>query len=263
MKLMGNITKESRNISGVISPRAGGGRVKDVTYDGDSVVNEEGVAIIPPYPSVPVTDVKYNNQSIVNENGVAIIPNLNISVLTNQISYNALSENEKKNGKIYFLHDTQPHYDYFNMYDFYNRSEGSVSITISSGILKYVYNGGITIGAESFYNIQIPKEINRIYFKCKTGTCYNASNPKWHLTIGVKETYNTNIWIYSDDSNWLAKYDSTEQNTTIESYLDLSSVNVDSYLQMCAHGWNVEFEYFGIENGTEDLNKIMFMDYEF
>lgn len=263
MNLQATIHKSSRSLNASISPRSGGGRVRDVVYNDESVVNAEGVAVIPEYPSVPVKDVKYNNQSIVNGQGVAIIPDMNYAVLTNQSDYNELTENEKKNGKIYFLHDTRPHYDYFNMYDFYNRTEGSVAITVTNGKLKYTYASGITIGAESFYNIQIPKEVDRIYFKCKTGTCYNASNPKWHLTIGVKSTLNTNTWIYSNDVDWLAKYDSTEQNATIESYIDLSGVNVDSYLQLCAHGWNVEFDYFGIINGTEDENKIMFMDYEF
>ena len=74
MKLMGNISKESRTLSGALSPRAGGGRVKDVTYDGTSLVNEQGVAVIPEYPSVPVKGVTYNGSSIVNEQGVAVIP---------------------------------------------------------------------------------------------------------------------------------------------------------------------------------------------
>ena len=70
MKLMGNISKESRNLSGALSPRSGGGRVKDVTYDGQSVVDENGVAVIPPYPqipTIPVKDVLYNNQSIITK----------------------------------------------------------------------------------------------------------------------------------------------------------------------------------------------------
>lgn len=74
MKLTGNLTKNTNSLNGIISPRAGGGRVNDVTYNDESVVNDEGVAIIPPYPSVPVKGATYNNQSIVNENGVAIIP---------------------------------------------------------------------------------------------------------------------------------------------------------------------------------------------
>lgn len=52
----------------------GGGTVTDVQVDGQSVVDEDGVAQIPAIPQVPVQDVEVNGQSVVDADGVAEIP---------------------------------------------------------------------------------------------------------------------------------------------------------------------------------------------
>lgn len=261
MKLTGKLSKESRSLNAALSPRAGGGRVKDVVYGsaaGESVVNNEGVAIIPPYPVIGVRDGDGNN--LVN-NGIAIIPNK--MILTNQNNYNNLSEEIKKNGCIYFLHDETPHKEILNPSNFLNKYEGSMSITAESDKLIYRWNGGQSIGACSYFPTKIPKEINRLYFSFDATTCYSASNPSWYITLGVKETYNPNNFIFGNDADWIVKNQYNQNNTSIESYIDLSSVNVDTYFMLCAHGWNVAFNEFYYNNGNDEINKIMFMDYEF
>ena len=90
MNLQATIHKSSQSLNATVSPRAGGGRVQDVTYNGESVVNAEGVAEIPEYPSVPVQDVKYNNASVVNAQGVAEIPEYP-SVPVKDVKYNNVS----------------------------------------------------------------------------------------------------------------------------------------------------------------------------
>lgn len=51
------------------------GKVKDVKVDGESVLNEEGIANItmPEIPSVPVKGVEINGDSVVDDDGVAKI----------------------------------------------------------------------------------------------------------------------------------------------------------------------------------------------
>ena len=48
------------------------GTVKDVTLDGTSVVNSQGVAVLTS-PTIPVTDVTVDGTSVVNSSGVAQI----------------------------------------------------------------------------------------------------------------------------------------------------------------------------------------------
>ena len=78
MKLTGKLTKNSNSLNGNVSPRSGGGgRVQDVTYNDVSVVNEQGVAVIPPYPVIPPIPVKgvvQGETNLVDNNGIARIP---------------------------------------------------------------------------------------------------------------------------------------------------------------------------------------------
>lgn len=80
MKLTGKLTKESKSLSAALSPRSGGGKVVDVVYgsaSGESVVNDEGVAIIPPYPTIPPIPVKgvmQGQTNLVDNNGIARVP---------------------------------------------------------------------------------------------------------------------------------------------------------------------------------------------
>ena len=109
MSIQATKSNSTLSLHGTLSPRAGGGKVKDVTYDNVSVVNENGVAIIPPYPSIPVTDVKYNNESVV-ENGVAnippypVIPPIPSLIPISKSDYDELSSAEKLN-KFFFVYE--------------------------------------------------------------------------------------------------------------------------------------------------------------
>lgn len=107
MSLQATIHKSSRSLNASLSPRAGGGgRVVDVTYNNESVVNEQGVAIIPPYPeipTVPVKDVTYNGASVVNAQGTAVIPVVDAG---NKITYGTTKPtNNASNGDVYYLLD--------------------------------------------------------------------------------------------------------------------------------------------------------------
>ena len=83
----------------------GGGTVTDVTVDGTSVVNQQGVAEItmPTPPTIPVTDVKVNGTSVVDANKEAQIKSY--KEIT-QAEYNALPASKLNDGILYAIKDS-------------------------------------------------------------------------------------------------------------------------------------------------------------
>lgn len=153
-----------------------------------------------------------------------------------------------------------------DMADFYNRYEGSMSISVNANDeLVYTWNSGVMIGASSYRSIVIPSSITKIKYKITTGTAYSTTTQRFKIAIGVKSTYSTSNWASSDDTDWLAVDIQNTQNTEYEGEVDLSSITSDSYLMIGAHGWNVTFNEITLveEHEPTGSTKIMYKDVEY
>lgn len=82
----------------------GGGTVTDVTVDGVSVVNQQGVAEIemPTPPTIPIEDVEVNGESVVNAQKVAEIKSYKE---VTQAQYEALPDTKLTDGVMYCIKD--------------------------------------------------------------------------------------------------------------------------------------------------------------
>lgn len=240
MNLTGTINKKSLGLNASLSPRSGGGRVRDVVYNNESVVNENGVAVIPPYPTIPVTDVKYNGESVVNEHGVAIIPIAQYAQMLTPAQYNNLTPAEKVNGKIYFIYESvNNNVDLSGALEFI---ESGIYITekTSSSVTVY-WNGTPYIG--HYWYIPTPIDVtnfDEIKYNLNLGACYGGTpQERWKYSIGLLANAPTGNPPQRYDSwSWLVNnvYDTPNTNYTNQS-LDVSSLTGNVYLAVYDVGW--------------------------
>lgn len=176
------------------------------------------------------------------------------AVETSSAEYDNLPQADKEDpSKIYFLNDTEP-VEVTMPLDtsaFTYKIESSMSRTVVNGKIVWTYNGGSSIGACDYYSIAIPKEASAIKVKLTTGNSYSTDNERFKIGIGVKATYQNTQFVAPNDADWLAVTKFNTRNTTAELTIDLSEVNVNSYLMTSCHGWTVTFDEIGYVIETE------------
>ncbi len=119
--------------------------------------------------------------------------------------------------------------------------ESNMSITWANDEIDFVWNGGNSIGGNIVKIVPIPASAVKIKFKIRTGTAYDASAERFKLGIGVRTTYTTSVVIDSYNVfDWLAFKNFSQTNSEWVGELDLSGVNVSTYLYILGHGWNAE-----------------------
>lgn len=176
------------------------------------------------------------------------------AVETTSIAYAALTEQQKKDTtKIYFLNDNESS-DVETPVDpvtYYNLKESSMNIQVSNGKLVYTWLGGASIGANSFESVAIPREAKALKIKLTTGNSYSTTTERFKICVGVKAAYQQSSWVTPEDADWLAKVIYNTQNATAELTLDLTEINVDSYLMIAGHGWTVTFDEIAVVTDSE------------
>ena len=126
----------------------------------------------------------------------------------------------------------------------YLKNEYSMNVAWSNNEIVFTWDGGINIGASAQKSIVIPAEIDKIRFKITTGTSYYSTYSaleRFKVAVGLRATYDTS-WVYPDPtytSDWLALTSFATPNDVWEGELDTSSINVDTYLYIMGHGWNM------------------------
>lgn len=214
MSLQATIHKNSKTLNATLSPRAGGGgRVVDVVYDDESVVNPQGVAVIPPYPeipNIPVKDVKCDGESVVNEQGIAIIPVPQFPVYNKSYSgTSAPTNNLGINGDLYFEYYNRV----INVVDYIETTGGIKSQCIKTGI-KFDESTDIYldcyIGDNVFSNFQgiVGFRDNQPYFGLYTRVqgrnvfAVDYMNTSTAVIATDPPIYNTRIMIHADSNSW-------------------------------------------------------------
>lgn len=184
---------------------------------------------------------------------------------TTSNAYDALPQSEKEDtSKIYFLNDSMPSQVTipFIATNFAYKVESSMSRSIVNDKIAWTWNGGSAIGGCDYYPIPIPKEASAIKVKLTTGNSYSTTDARFKIAIGVKAVYQTTQNVAPTDSDWLAVEIFNTRNTTAEITVDLSNVNVDSYLMTAVHGWTVTFDEIGyvIETDATNATEIKYKD---
>ena len=125
--------------------------------------------------------------------------------------------------------------------------EGSMTINWINSEIVFDWTGGSSIGGNIVKKVAIPANASKIKFKITTGSSYSTSIDRFRVFIGVRTTYQTGIILpYYSINDWLAKTDFYTNNAVWEGELDLSSVNVDTYLYITAHGWDATVNYLEV-----------------
>ena len=183
--------------------------------------------------------------------------------------YEALTPQQKSDASVlYFINDSQTVETALDVSNFVNKNEGSMTITANTtaNTLVYAWNGGGSIGANSTYSIAIDKSVQKIKFKITTGTSYTTSITRFYVGIGVRTTYAPNSIILNtyNVSDWLAFEDFNTNNSVFEGELDLSGVNVTTYLYVLGHGWNMTVNYIKtVTSGTNNPKLLMYKDSDY
>jgi hypothetical protein len=125
--------------------------------------------------------------------------------------------------------------------------EGSMTINWVNSEIVFDWRGGSNIGGNIVKKVAIPANASKIRFKITTGSSYTTTVDKFRVFIGVRTTYQTGVILpYTNITDWLAKTDFYTNNAVWEGELDLSSVNVDTYLYVTAHGWDATVNYLEV-----------------
>lgn len=125
--------------------------------------------------------------------------------------------------------------------------EGSMTITWNNDEIVFDWRGGLSIGGNIVKKVAIPANASKIKFKITTGSSYSTTIDRFRVFIGVRTTYQTGVIMpYYSINDWLAKTDFYTNNAVWEGELDLSSVNVDTYLYITAHGWDATVNYLEV-----------------
>jgi hypothetical protein len=167
--------------------------------------------------------------------------------------YNALPLTDKIDPtKLYFIDDGTEHSTELDPTQWNNTYEASMRIAVTNDKLTYTWYGSTDIGANSVYTVAIPASVNKIKFKITTGTCYSTSITRFLLGIGVRTTLSQNTIILNGNvSDWLVFKDHNTNNDVWEDELDLSNVDVDTYLYLLGHGWNLTVDSLQLVTGGE------------
>lgn len=205
--------------------------------------------------------LKYNSTTERWENGRG--GSLDAEEMTST-EYNLLPTADKQDASVvHFVNDSQEEEIPLDFNDFEKSTEGSMSISVVNDELVYAWNGGGYIRANAYYPTAIPSNIKKIKFKLTTGaTSYYtnvSSDARWQICIGVKASYSTSD-IYPTDNNWLVNEIYNTANTVIEGELDLSEIDTNCYLMMCAKGWNLTWNEIVLVEEQTGATKIMYKD---
>ena len=164
--------------------------------------------------------------------------------------------------KLYFIDDGTEQGTDVDPTNYNNFYESSMNISITNGKLTYTWNGSTDIGANSVYTIAIPSSVNKIKFKITTGSSYYNSYgqlERFKVFVGVRPTYTTGFINVPDISDWLALKNFSTSNDIWEDELDLSNVNVNTYLYVAGHGWNMVVDYMQtVTTGDPHTNYIYY-----
>ena len=127
------------------------------------------------------------------------------------------------------------------------QNTGTMTITLNDSI-KFTWNGRMYIGAEVLLIPRIDKSAKKIKYKAKTGTSYSVTIDDYKLYVGVVSEEPSHTNVIEIPQQGLIKYNVfAENNAIFEGELDISDIDSDLYLVICAHGWNVEFTELTIE----------------
>lgn len=124
------------------------------------------------------------------------------------------------------------------------KQENNASINFTNNKIVETWNGTFGNGGINVCRtVKIPASANEIVYRVTTGTYQGRNYGSDALYIGLYPNITTN-WVLADDSNFLIKktYDTNYQNKSILDILDLSNVNVDTYLYIGSVMWNWTFD---------------------
>lgn len=129
--------------------------------------------------------------------------------------------------------------------------EGSMTVNWANNTIVFDWIGGTSIGCNIVKIVPIPASATKIKFKITTGNSYSNTIDRFRVFIGVRTTYQTGVILpYYSINDWLVKSDFSTRNSVWESELDLSSVTVDTYLYVTAHGWDATVDYLKLETAS-------------
>lgn len=119
-------------------------------------------------------------------------------------------------------------------------TEGN-TITWTNNTIVFHWSGYTSIGNNTVKKVAIPANVTKIKFKITTGSrAYSTTIDRFRVFIGVRTTYQTGIILpYYSTTDWLASDDFATKDAVWEDELDLSNINVDTYLYIIAHGWDL------------------------
>lgn len=130
--------------------------------------------------------------------------------------------------------------------EFFYKVEQSMAVSVNDSI-KITWDGNMSIGADVKLIPRIDKSAKKIKYKATTGTSYSITTERWKLYVGVVSK-RPSFMEYTNPLQDFVKFDvCTENNAIFEGELDISDIDSDLYLVICAHGWNVEFTELTIE----------------
>ena len=126
------------------------------------------------------------------------------------------------------------------------QNKGTMTITINDSI-KFTWNGSLYIGAQVQLIRQIDKSAKKIKYKATTGTSYSTTTERFKLYVGVVIKKPSYTELINPPQDYVKFNVCTENNANFEGELDISDIDSDLYLVICAHGWNAEFTELTIE----------------
>lgn len=130
--------------------------------------------------------------------------------------------------------------------EFAYKNEKSMTISINDSI-KITWDGNLYIGAQVQLIPRIDKSAKKIKYKATTGTSYSTTTERFKLYVGVVSEKPSYAGFINPPQDFKKFNVCTENNAIFEGELDISDIDSDLYLVICAHGWNVEFTELTIE----------------
>lgn len=132
--------------------------------------------------------------------------------------------------------------DWAGLFSFTTRNEDSMSWSKSAGYLQSIWNGGSSIGADSWIEFDATN-VNTISVDVEAGTSYSDTTPKWYIMLALMSTNPASINYPANNyqTNFLEYDEFHTRNSSGTLTIDVSNYTGLNYIVLSTIGWNVKF----------------------